>query len=302
MTRSVLLLIAATLLLAIASAHAAIPLADLPLLADRQLPMVEAQFDRGKRMPCLIDLGAQFNTMPIALGRSVGVEREGAFTDDGAGWTRFTRRVSAKVRLNDATVRKQEFFLRDVNLNGADARLSVCILGQPFIREFTIDIDGIAGRLRLYPAKSAAGAVAGTTSKFSKHDGFMTVPVAVDGVEAQAFIDSGAAISEINRQLQSDLNIGDNDSRLADPRSIVTLHGAVRGSATVQLGGIVVAGQRIESIQPMLQHSDSMLARFFGRGTPAMLLGWDILQRTRFVVDWTGNTYSVSGANSLNAN
>lgn len=302
MTGSARLMIAAMLQLVIASAHAATPLADLPLLADRQLPMVEAQFDRGKRIPCLIDLGAQFNTMPIALGRSVGVEREGAFTDDGAGWTRYTRRVSAKARLNDATVRKQEFFLRDVNLNSADGPLSVCILGQPFIREFTVDLDGIAGRLRLYPAKSAAGAVAATTTHFSKRDGFMTVPVLVDGIEAQAFIDSGTAVSEINRQLQSELGIGDNDSRLADARSIVTLHGAVRGSATVKLGDIVVAGQGIESIQPMLQHSDSMLARYFGRGTPAMLLGWDILQRTRFVIDWTGNTYSVSGANAVNEN
>ena len=282
------------LILAIAPTHAATPLADQPLLIDRQLPRVEVMFDRGKRMPCMIDLGAQFNTMPIALGRSVGVEREGAFTDDGAGWTRYTRRVSAKLRMNDATVRKQEFFLRGVNLKTVDGPLSVCILGHPFIREFTVDIDGLSGRLRLFPAKSAAGAVAGTTTRFSKRDGFMTVPVVLDGVAAQAFVDSGAAISEINRRLQDDRGIGDNDSRLAEPRSIVTLHGAVRGSPTVKLGKIQWAGQSIARPKPMLQHSDSMLARFFGSGTPAMLLGWDVLQHARFVIDWTGNTYSVS--------
>ncbi len=275
-------------------ARAADAVADLPLLADRQLPMVEAMFDRGKRMPCMIDLGAQFNTMPISLGRSVGVEREGAFTDDGAGWTRYTRRVSAKVRLSDATLRKQEFFLRDVLLNSTDGPLSVCILGQPFIREFTVDLDGIAGRLRLFPVKSPAGAVSGTTTEFSKRDGFMVVPVVLDGIQAQAFIDSGAAISELNRRLQDGLKIGEDDPRLGDSQSIVTLHGAVRGSKTVRLDEILIAGQRIASPQAMLQHSDSMLARFFGRGTPAMMVGWDILQHSRFVIDWTGGTYSVS--------
>ena len=277
-----------------AGLNAATPLTDVPLLADRQLPMVMASFDRGKSMPCMFDLGAQFNTMPAALGGSVGVERAGAFTDDGAGWTRFTRRVSAKVWFNDATKRKQEFFLRDVNLHGPDGPVSVCILGQPFIKEFTLDLDGIAARLRLYPRKTRAGDVVGTTTKFRKRDGFMTMPVLLDGVEAQAFVDSGAGISEINRQLQKDLAIGDGDSRLGESASVVTLHGAVRGSLTVKLAEIVIAGQRIASPMPMLQHSDSMLARFFGRSTPAMLLGWDIIGRNRFVVDWVGNTVSVS--------
>lgn len=270
------------------------PLVDLPLLADRQLPMVQAMFGDKDSMPCMIDLGAQFNTMPVALGAKTGVEGAGAFTSDGAGITRYTRRVAARVSLGGSSGRKLEFYLRDVRLNGHDGPQSVCILGQPYIKEFTWDLDGVVGRLRLFPRKTAAGDIAGETTKFKMRDGFMTLPVTLDGKPAQAFVDTGASLSEINRKLQAELGVADDDVRLGDRRGIVTLHRAVRHSATVRLDAIVVAGHRIDAPEPMLQLADSFLARFFGRGTPAMLLGWDILGRSRFVFDWAGRTVSVS--------
>lgn len=279
-------------------AVAATPIADLPLLAERQLPLVQAKFGERDALPCMVDLGAQFNTMPLALGSKVGVEGSGAFTDDGAGLTRYTRRVSARISLNTATQRKQEFFLRDVRLQTANGPLSVCILGQPYIKEFTWDLDGVAGRLRLYPRKTAAGDIAGTATKFRLRDGFMTLPVSVDGKEAQAFVDTGASLSEINRKLQAVLGIGEGDPRIGSERGIVTLHRAVRYSATVTLDDILVGGYRITAPQPMLQLGDSFLARFFGRGTPAMLLGWDVLGRSRFVFDWSGKTVSITAGDT----
>lgn len=286
---------AAMLFLSFAAAgNAATPVADLALLDDRQLPLVQATFGGSQTIPCMIDLGAQFNTMPVALGGKVGVEGPGAFTSDGAGITRFTRQVSATVRLNADTSRRLRFYLRDIRLDGVDGPYHVCILGQPYIREFTWDIDGPAGRLRLWPRKTPTDVVAGQSSRFRMRDGFVTMPVVLDGVTAQAFVDTGAGLSEINRRLQSDLGIGTDDPRLGAPRGIVTLHRMVRESPTVRLRGIVIAGFPIDDPEPMLQLTDSFLARFFGRGTPAMLLGWDILVRSRVVIDWSGRTVAVT--------
>lgn len=280
-------------LLSIGTASALTPLVDVPLLDDRQLPMVQASFGERDRLPCIIDLGAQFNTLPVAIGSRLGVEGPGAFTDDGAGITRYTRRVSTRVSLGPATERKLEFYLRDVNLHGADGPTSVCILGQPYIKAFTWDLDGVAGRLRLYPRKTAAGEVVGTATRFRMRDGFMTLPVSIDGKQGQAFVDTGAGLSEINRKFQAELAIVAGDPRLGERLSVATLHGAVRESTAVKLDEIVVAGQTISDIRPLLQLNDSFLARFFGRSTPAMLLGWDVLGRSRFVFDWTGRSVVV---------
>ncbi|UXI68589.1 hypothetical protein [Tahibacter amnicola] len=272
------------------------PLADVPLAShDFGLAMIEVQFDNDVRMTCALDSGAErFGVLPLSVVRRAGVEADSRVIEFINGSKRTLKTAIASMRLSDATSQRGRFNVMDLRLLMPDGQTrESCLVGIDYLRAYTVDIDGIAGRFRLWPKGTRIDTILGPGRNvvMASWNDLPRVGVVVDGQNVNAAIDTGSYNSHINKPLGKRLNVREGDPRLGPLRARdgTKYDGFTLPMLTVasfMLGDADLAGESFS-------YGDKLRVSNTWSSKPAVWLGWRSLRAHRTLFDFANDEMRV---------
>jgi predicted aspartyl protease len=276
-------------LLCASNTFAATPLADVPLIGDNHRPRIAVDINGHRGVQCILDTGATVGV----IGRDIadGAERIGeshVTTANGAYGMPLLR--VRDIVIGNAHTGDVEFVQRDASWFGHGGT-APCILGMSFAQRFTVDLDGHARRLRLFPAGTNIDAIldpsqrAGASIKASFDNDVIETEALVNGFRTAARIDTGWGFVTPNRVLLDRLGYRRTDARYftknlqqADSGRIVSVRMTTLQS--VQLGKVRTSNV-LSDADP-----DRQAASIVGRRSdPYLQIGWPLLSEHRFIFD-----------------
>jgi hypothetical protein len=166
-----------------------------------------------------------------------------------------------------------------------------CIIGLSFARKFTVDLDGPARRLRLYPAGTDVRSLLPLSQrgdadiKVSFSDDMLATKVRVGDIDADSHIDTGWGMTTPNRALLDKLGYGRDDPRIfqkdkMNPNSGQPVRIRTTTFPYVQIGNV----RAINVLTDVdLDRDDFAIVR--KQSGPYLRIGWPLLSEHRFVFD-----------------
>jgi predicted aspartyl protease len=277
------------ILLCTSNAFAAQPLADVPLIGDSHRPRVTADINGHRGVQCILDTGATVGV--IGRDLAAGAERIG----DSQVTTANGVYAMPLLRIRDVVIGGAhagdvDFVQRDASWFGHGGS-APCILGMSFAQRFTVDLDGRARRLRLFPAGTDFGVIldrsqrAGAAIKVSFDNEVIETDAVVNGKHTAARIDTGWGFVTPNGALLDRLGYRRNDARYftkdlqqSDSGRIVSVR--MTTLTSVQLGN--VRALNVLSDADPDREAASIVGR---RKDPYLQIGWPLLSDHRFIFD-----------------
>lgn len=265
---------------------------------------VEVQLENDQPRLFFIDTGAEASALSIELAQSLSLAPGPSVTVHGVT----AAETTPTVRVGHIEIGRQRFedlilpvFPR--SLLGADG-----LLGLDLLSRFRLTLNMSARRVTLSPPGSSDRLVVRdpqasyslrqqdvvVTGRRGQSGQLILTRVEADGVDAAAFIDSGAQYSIGNLALMRAANI----SQTNDMARMVRLVGIVGGGVTAQTGtvrALKVAGRALGAT-PLL-FADLHAFRIMGLiERPALLLGADVLTRfSRISLDYGRSRVTFGG-------
>jgi len=270
------------------AAYAIAPLADVALIGDNHRPRIAVDINGHRGVQCILDTGATVGVIGRDLADGAQRVGESQVTTANGVFAMPLLRIRDVV-LSGARASDVEFVQRDASWFGHGGT-APCILGMSFARQFTIDLDGHARRLRLYPAGTGTDAILnrtqrGASIKASFDKDVIETDAIVNRTHTKARIDTGWGFVTPNSALLDRLGYRKNDARYftkdlqqSDSGRMVTVR--MTTLQTVQLGN-VRASNVLSDADP-----DREAASIVGRRTdPYLQIGWPLLSDHRFIFD-----------------
>ncbi|AXJ94916.1 MULTISPECIES: aspartyl protease family protein [unclassified Sphingomonas] len=261
------LLSAILLLQAAAAPTAPTATAEAPLGRDtRGRPVSTVTIDGKGPFPMVVDTAAQTSLMAASLAQELGlkplaggIQVQGA---TGAGRTRLYPVDRMTSPLFDA----RRVAMPELTNSGVTSARG--IIGMERFTGAKLLIDRSTNRIAISPSGPAPAGFATITGQRTG-EGFVTVPMTLNGVQVPALIDTGAAVTIANAAAFRQLGWADGDPRLSDG-------GAIRGASA---GGQAIRQARIDTLgigRITLSNVPVMIADD-GATTPSIILGDDLL-------------------------
>lgn len=278
----------------IVGAAAPIPIADVAFLDKGAQPWIAVDIGVHAGVHCIVDTGSpDAGVIGSDLARHAPYVRS-MHVGTANGFVVVPVVRVGKVVVGNASVGGVEFSVRDTSWFNEGEPMP-CVLGRNFLRRFTVDMDGHAGRLRLFSLGTRIDDIVGSQATHldaSLHEGgLMRTTVSVDGIPAEAVIDTGWALATPNQALLDRLGIGHDDPRIVDKVVKGSLSGRLSVLKTVELGQI-----RINSItweRPVVEVSGTDMVIRHQAG-PYLHVGWVLLRAHRLLIDFRRRDVSLA--------
>lgn len=194
------------------------PLADVPILNEIVAISVAADVNGHAGVHCMLDTGVSTGVLHSDL--TVGAGRVGVTSVHVANGKIAMPIVEVRhVAVGAAEASSVTFFQRDHSWFDANERLP-CILGASFMNHFTVDFDGAAGRVRLYPRGTRIDDILGAAPPpgvhldTQMHDGKIRTGAQVGSIRVSSEIDTGWAYATPNHALLQRLGFTPDDARI----------------------------------------------------------------------------------------
>lgn len=275
--------------MSIASMAATVPVAEVPLLAKSLQPWITVDIDGAGHVDCIVDIGANFSVLPgHLLGKARYVQTLKVNTAAGAAPMRIKR--VAWVQVAKARASGIDFIEQDQSW--FDARDAMpCVLATNFLANFTVDFDGPGGTLRLFPAGTRIASIVGpdpasknrVNASFGK-GGLLTTRVQIQGVAAEADIDTGWGMATPNAALVAAAGFRKGDPRITTQWIGSPLTGNGRDYPVAQFSGLRIGAVSEEKIDVALPEARTQAMD--AGGAPHLQLGWGVLRAHRMLIDW----------------
>ncbi len=193
-------------------------LADVPILADFPQISVVADIGNHPGVHCILDTGSSIGILHSAL--TAGASRIGAANVHVANGTIAMPIFEVrKVAIGSADMSFVKFMQRDHSWFDPSVHLP-CVIGSDFMNHFTVDFDGAAGRVRLYPGGTRIDEILGSAQPAGTHldtriiAGLIRVDTMVGSTKAYSEIDTGWNLATANWELLRALGFAADDARI----------------------------------------------------------------------------------------
>ena len=241
--------------------------AEAPLLHDtRGRPVMTIEINGQGPFPMVVDTAAQTSLIAGSLAQQLALAPLGTGIQVNGATGGGQSRLYPIDRMHNALLDARNVALVELpNANVTDAR---GIIGMERLGRGKLLIDRSTARIATAPSGPAEPGFA-TIRGQRTGEGFVTVPVTLDGVQAPALIDTGAAVTIANAAAIRLLGWSDTDPRLSDGGEI---RGASAGNQKIRTARIakVLIGKIALSNVPIMIADD-------GEPTPSLILGNDLL-------------------------
>ena len=259
--------------------------AEWPVKLERGLPIIEGAIN-GKKVGILLDTGAVVSLVTKDSAAKLGLPTKG--TGDYLLGTGGESRVLAtrldELRIGDA-VRKN----MGVRVAGERPIRGVdFILGDDFFKNLDLEFDYPKGVIRLFHAKDCKGTRLGYWDANAlevplEGDGRIVFPVKINGRDASAMLDSGAAGSVVSLSFAGRLGITQHSPGVAPSQCAMGIGQGIVASWVARFESVAIGAQAIrnpnlliQEILPELEHT-----RY---AAPELILGTDFLRAHRVLV------------------
>jgi predicted aspartyl protease len=298
------LLLAVALVLTPVALLAAVgqPLLDVPLLrSNKGHAMVEIEFGPALKVECVVDTGAMSGVAPASVIDALGARAEALPSVNASGANgsitveRF--RVSG-LRLARLDLPPMIFVKRDLDGLSGPSGNAACVIGQPLLTPYAVELDGMQQRFRLW---DAAGAVQWAVDQHAQSSAFST-PLAAfpvhDGLwgdgQIRWVLDTGAAATAINRAALAAAGLADAPAlRVVERRGL-------DGHRVEQPVVAIVPTQLYAGLRPQTEVEVGDLpvlaALGIGADQPGGLIGADIIAGQRLLIDYQTHSLLVAAA------
>ncbi len=269
-----------------AQARTAAPLADVAFLADELRPWVAADIGGNTAVPCIIDTGSSSGVLPGRLLRDAQFVRSRSVEIASGSIASDVLRVKA-VGIGAARVSNVNFIRIDRSLLDPTKEMP-CVLGNDFLNHFTVDLDGRAGRFRLFARGTRAEDISGSNSRiddklpveFGEGD-MLWAKASVRGVIVRSQIDTGWGYTTPNSALLNALGIQLADTRIGTKKIPESLSGGaqeIRSLSDLRLGKM-----HVDVFVTSL--TEINLEVIEAQRLPYLQIGWSIFRSHRLIVD-----------------
>jgi hypothetical protein len=202
------------------------PLADVPLSTMDSRLSVGVRFGTREAVECIIDTGSNFGIVNHKLSHGANSLGRPKVNLAGSKAIAMPMVEMRDVAIGRASLRIARFLVRDTWWVSKNAAMP-CILGGSFLDRFTVDLDFVAKRLRLYERKTRIDSVIGApaANEYDLHarvsSGRIVFDAVIDGTTTPAFIDTGWIMSSGNGALLNALGVAADDSRIRVNRRVL---------------------------------------------------------------------------------
>lgn len=265
-------------------------LADVPLLTDLVQPTVMATIDGRADVRCIVDTGSSMGVLQSEL--TTRAEPAGVANVRVANGKIAMHIVSIRtMSIGAAKATEIEFYRRDQSWFNQDEPLP-CVIGVNFMKHFTIDMDGRAARLRLYPRGTRIDDILGAPAPVGAHlqtrilqDGLIQMDAFVDGIAVQSQLDTGWGFATPNRILLDKLGIAPGDPRIVEQTYTNKISGKPHVLQTVELRGIRIGNLELNTARASI--SEQNMRVISAQSGPYLHIGWGTLHEHRLLLDLT---------------
>jgi len=241
--------------------------AQAPLLHDtRGRPVMTVQINGKGPFPMVVDTAAQTSLMSRALATELALKPlNGGIGVNGATGSEQARLYPVD-RMTNALVDAR--YVAMVELANGGVTEARGIIGMEFFTSRKLLIDRSTNRIAAEPSAPAGPGFA-TIVGSRTGEGFVQIPLTLDGVRIPALIDTGAAVTIANTAAFRLLGWAENDPRLSDGGEI---RGASAGGQKIRIAriGTLSIGKIGLSNVPVMISGD-------GNSKPSIILGDDLL-------------------------
>ncbi|MGE7205429.1 retroviral-like aspartic protease family protein [Sphingomonas sp. NPDC019816] len=240
---------------------------EAPLQHDtRGRPVMTVQINGKGPFPMVVDTAAQTSLMSRALATELALKPlNGGIGVNGATGSEQARLYPVDRMTNPLIDMRFVAMVELTNAGVTDAR---GIIGMETFTSRKLLIDRSTKRIAAEPS-AAAGPGFATIAGSGTGEGFVQIPLTLDGVRVPALIDTGAAVTIANAAAFRLLGWAENDPRLADGGEI---RGASAGGQKIRVARIAklsIGKIGLSNVPIMISEDDDP--------TPSIILGNDLL-------------------------
>jgi hypothetical protein len=273
----------------VAATNPTAPSVETVLLAKSLQPWITANISGAGRVDCIADIGANYSVLPSRLLREAKYVRN-VKVDTASGPVGMQIKQVDWVQVDSASASKIDFLEQD--RSWFDPRDEMpCVLGTNFLKNFTVDFDGPAGKVRLFPRGTRTSAIVGSAASAKYHvkayfgtGDLVTTNVRIQGQTALADIDTGWGLATPNAALLHALGLQQGDTRVTTKWIGSPLTGNGREYQVAQFPELYIGGiseKLIDVVMPEARTQEMALGE-----RPHIQLGWGMLRAHRMIVDW----------------
>lgn len=240
---------------------------EAPLTHDsRGRPVMPVEINGRGPFPMVVDTAAQTSLMAPGLAGELMLQPlPGGLTVAGATGAARSRLYPVDRMRNPVIDARHVALVELPNSGVTEAR---GIIGMERFAERQLWFDRLAGMVRAMPSGAAGAGFAPVTGRRTA-EGFVEVPLTVDGVQVWALVDSGAAVSILNDAAFRLLGWPEGDPRIGDGGEIRGAAATSQKARSARIGKLSVGRIGLSNV-PLVIADD-------GQRTPSMILGSDIL-------------------------
>lgn len=254
------------LLLPVIALHAAAP-AEVPLQHDsRGRPVMTVTVNGQGPFPMVVDTAAQTSLLTRALADELKLKPLSHRMQVTGATATAAARLYPVERMTNPLLNARRIALVELTNSGVTEARG--IIGMEFFGNRRLLVDRSTRTIAALPSGPAGPGYA-TIAGQATPEGFVAVPLTLDGVRIPAVIDSGAAVTVANAAALRLLGWSENDPRLTDG-------GEIRGASA---GGQKIRSARIGALsigRIALSNVPVMIADD-GNAVPSIILGSDLL-------------------------
>ena len=245
----------------------AIAPAQAPLLHDtRGRPVMTVQINGKGPFPMVVDTAAQTSLLSRTLATELALKPlNGGIGVNGATGSEQARLYPIDRMTNPLLDARYVAMVELTNGGVTDAR---GIIGMEFFTQRKLLIDRSTNRIAAEPSAPAGPGFA-TIAGVRTGEGFVQIPLTLDGVRIPALIDTGAAVTIMNAAAFRLLGWSDSDPRLSDGGEI---RGASAGGQKIRIariGKLSIGGIGLSNVPIAISNDDDT--------KPSIILGNDLL-------------------------
>lgn len=266
------------------------PVAEIPILRhDNGHLTVSARVEAGESAPFVLDTAATKSMVTGSLLDPLSLEHR-TFTsgnlNGASGRTRIKTLQIASLAVGDAVARDLDVVYMDEEAHGHVARASIAgIVGIDFLSHFDVEVDLADMRMRLYsPGQRPFARERARLPLKRIGEGIITIAAVLDGQPITAILDTGARRSIVNWAAARGAGLHPKQDGLEETAPV---HGAAAHTTQAvayEFKSVAVGGTSIE--RPSIDIADLHVFRILNlKDTPALILGADLLEGTKFALD-----------------
>jgi Aspartyl protease len=264
------------------------PLSDVPILGGAIQPVIAVTINGTPNVRCVVDTGSSIGVIGRALSRTSS--STGTSSVRVANGRALMHKVEVnEIRIGTTSIRRVEFAQRDANGLDTDAP-APCVLGNNLWNRFTLDIDGHAGRVRLFAKGTRIDDILGGSPPPGAHldatiynDAVISAETVVSGVHASATIDTGWSYASANHALLDALNLRSGDPRIHT--QLITPLNSTREKA-LQLADVSsfrLGAVHADTLELDVGSADESIVK--GATGAHLHVGWEPLRMHRLLMD-----------------